>query len=96
MSGSVQTICVWERGVSLSVLLVPLDQLVEPLPHGVVAKAVLGDGEGEHLAAALEGGVVDLLEVQEDFFRLGSVGEIALFLAVRNTSGNLVKGAALT
>lgn len=77
---NVETVSVREGEDSLSVLLVPLDQLVEPLPHGVVAKAVLGDGEGEHLAAALEGGVVDFLEVREDFFGLGSVGEIAFFL----------------
>jgi len=59
---------------------VSLDQLVEPLPHGVVANAVLGDREGEHLAAALEGNVVDVPEAEEDVLRLDTVCEIAVIL----------------
>jgi hypothetical protein len=61
-------------------LLVPFDQLIEPVPHGVAAKTVLGDGEGEHFAAAAEGDVVDVGEALKDLVWLDAEGEITAIL----------------
>ena len=79
-----------ERGEaehSLAVLLVPLNQLIEPVPHGVAAKTVLGDGEGEHFAAAAEGDVVDVGEALKDFVWLDAEGEITAMLRSETRPG---------